>query len=53
VEIAPIVRPSPEIKLREVVPMERAPVVVAPIENVPVQAPRRERLKLQIVPTGH
>ncbi|HEX8464561.1 MAG TPA: glycosyl hydrolase [Abditibacterium sp.] len=38
--------PAPEIKLREIVPIEAARV-----EAAPVQAPRRERIRLQIVPT--
>jgi hypothetical protein len=50
VEVPRLDRGAPEIRLREVVPVERerveAPRVVAP----PVVTPRRERLRLQIVP---
>lgn len=45
VEVPRLDRPAPEIKLREVVPVERAP-----IEAAPVVTPKRERLRLQIVP---
>ncbi|PQV62648.1 Glycosyl hydrolase family 26 [Abditibacterium utsteinense] len=38
-------RPAPEIRLREIVPIE-----AARIERAPLVTPRRERLKLQVVP---
>ncbi len=38
-------RPAPEIKLREIVPIEPTRV-----ERAPLVTPRRERLKLQVVP---
>lgn len=46
VDVPRLVKPAPEIVLREVVPVESARV-----EAAPVAAPRRERPRLQIVPT--
>jgi beta-mannanase len=51
VEVARFDAPAPEIRLREIVPIERGRVETARVESAPLQTPRRERLRLQVVPT--
>ncbi|MBW3637093.1 MAG: hypothetical protein KY445_11630 [Armatimonadetes bacterium] len=49
-DVARLDTPSREIRLREVVPVQRARVEAPRVETARVEAPRRERLRLQIVP---
>ncbi len=49
-DVARIDRGAPEVRLREIVPVEAARVEAPRVERAPIVTPRRERLKLQVVP---